>query len=303
MNAVCFDIGGTAIKYALVSQNKGIVHQGKITTPYDITTFQKVIAEVVEEYAATDEITAVGISMPGYINPQTGYAERAGALAYLDHKNIIDVLSEKISFPIYIENDARCAALAERYSGNAQGLDNFIVMTIGTGIGTAFYLNGSLYRGASFKAGEFGHSRIDYQKRPQHTMHDIFSTRILVEEYKKHMKIPAPAVVTGEEVFETAKLDPEVEEMIQKWVQWLCVGIYNLACTFNPEKILIGGGVSANPELLPRIERQMSQIDERWITDFYTVIEPCKYLNNAGILGAFYFVEQQLEKQTVKGES
>ena len=47
----------------------------------------------------------------------------------------------------------------------------------------------------------------------------------------------------------------------------------------------------------------MSQIDERWITDFYTVIEPCKYLNNAGILGAFYFVEQQLEKQTVKGES
>ncbi|MCI3027656.1 ROK family protein [Desemzia sp. C1] len=303
MNAVCFDIGGTAIKYALVSQNKGIAHQGKITTPYDLTTFQKVIAEVVEEYAATDEITAVGISMPGYINPQTGYAERAGALAYLDHKNIIDVLSEKISFPIYIENDARCAALAERYSGNAQGLDNFIVMTIGTGIGTAFYLNGSLYRGASFKAGEFGHSRIDYQKRPQHTMHDIFSTRILVEEYKKHMKIPAPAVVTGEEVFETAKLDPEVEEMIQGWVQWVCVGIYNLACTFNPEKILIGGGVSANPELLPRIERQLSQVDERWITDFYTVIEPCKYLNNAGILGAFYFVEQQLEKQTVKGES
>lgn len=303
MNCVCFDIGGTAIKYALVSHDEGITHHGKITTPYDLAAFQKVIAAVVEEYASMNEITAIGISMPGYINPETGYAERAGALAYLDHKNIIDVLSENISFPIYVENDARCAALAERYSGHAQGMENFIVMTIGTGIGTAFYLNGGLYRGASFKAGEFGHSRIDYQKRPQHTMHDIFSMRILVEEYKKTMKIPASAIVTGEEVFETAKLNSEVEEMIQEWVQWLCLGIYNLACTFNPEKILIGGGVSANPGLIPRIKQQMSAIDERWITDFYTLIEPCKYLNNAGILGAFYFVEQQLQKQTVKGES
>ncbi|MBM6614284.1 ROK family protein [Desemzia sp. RIT804] len=299
MDVICFDVGGTYIKYALLSQNGEILQQAKIATPYQVEGFQKVIADVVDELSNGRRLAAVGISMPGYINPHTGYAERAGALEYLDNRNLIDLLSEKITLPIYIENDANCAALAERYSGNAQGAENFVVMTIGTGIGTAFYLNGGLYRGANFKAGEYGHSRINYQMKPNDTLHDIFTTRILVKRYKELMGINHTVLVNGEEVFETAKNNPDVESLVQNWVQWLCVGIYNLACTFNPEKILIGGGISANPELLPRIQQQMDLVDERWTTDFHTVIEPCKYRNNAGILGAFYCVQQQSEKMKI----
>ena len=297
MNTVCFDIGGTYIKYALVSNNGEILQQDKVETPYQKDAFQQGIAAIVNQFALEYEVNAVAISMPGYINPETGYAERARSLVYLDHMNLIELLSEKITLPIYIENDANCAALAERYSGSAQGIDNFIVMTIGTGIGTALFLNGSLFRGASFKAGEYGHSRINYQQQPNATMHDIFSTRVLVKRYKQLLGISSTEHVTGEAVFEAARTNPAVEVLLTEWVQWICVGIYNLSCTLNPDKILIGGGVSANPELIPRIQAQMKHIDERWVTDFNVPIEPCRYLNDAGILGAYYFAAQQ---QTIK---
>lgn len=296
MDTVCFDVGGTYIKYALVSNTGKILEQSKIKTPDQKRLFQQVIVDIVDRFALKSRLNAVGISMPGYINPKTGYAERAGALAYLDQTNLIELLSERIALPIYIENDANCAALAERYSGNAQETENFIVMTIGTGIGTALFLNGQLYRGASFKAGEYGHSRINFHQQPDATMHEIFSTRVLVEQYKELLGINSVEHVTGEAVFESAQTNPAVEALLKEWVQWICVGIYNLACTLNPNKILIGGGVSANPELIPRIQAQMKQIDERWLTDFNVPIEPCRYLNDAGILGAYYFSNQQLEK-------
>ena len=296
MNTICFDIGGTYIKYALVSNHGVILQQAKVETPYQKAKFQQIIADIVEEFALKYELNAVGISMPGYINSKTGYAERAGSLVYLDHTNLIELLTERVTLPIYIENDANCAALAERYSGSAQGIDNFIVMTIGTGIGTALFLNGELFRGATFKAGEYGHSRINYQQQPSATMHDIFSTRVLVNRYKQLLDIDKNEHVNGEEVFAAAHTNLAVETLLTEWVQWICVGIYNLACTLNPEKILIGGGVSANPELIPRIQTQMNHIDERWGTDFNVSIEPCKYLNDAGILGAYYFATQQLKK-------
>lgn len=300
MQTVCFDIGGTYIKYALVSNNGEILQLAKVETPYQKAEFQQIIADIVERFTLEYEVDAVGISMPGYINPKTGYAERAGSLTYLDQTNLIELLREKIALPIYIENDANCAALAERYSGSARGIDNFIVMTIGTGIGTALFLNGRLFRGATFKAGEYGHSRINYQQQPNATMHDIFSTRILVNRYKQLLGIDSSEFVKGEEVFEVAKTNPAVGALLTEWVQWICVGIYNLACTLNPEKILIGGGVSANPELIPRIQAQMNRIDERWTTDFNVPIEPCRYLNDAGILGAYYLSVQQLKINLVE---
>ncbi|MFB1050614.1 ROK family protein [Paraliobacillus sp. JSM ZJ581] len=284
-NVIVFDFGGTKIKHGLVNASGNIITASTYKTETnDLDRFLNHLFSTVRTYQTSYDIRGIAISMPGYIDVHTGYSERAGAITALDGKNIKQLLEKEVSLPVETENDGNCAALAERNTGNAQGCESFICMTIGTGIGGCIYLNGDIYRGSRLRAGEYGmmitHLASDYKKN----MHQTAGFSNLVKDYKTYKQTNEE--VEGADIFEDALTDPHVKKMIDSWIEHISRGIFNLCVTLNPEKILIGGGVSAQPYLIQEINRQLKEY--HYWHEFEIPVVPCKYQNDAGMLGAFY---------------
>ena len=295
MYTVTIDVGGTEIKYALFSEDAEIIEQSKVPTPYGKEKFKTQIVHIVQAFEEKYPLEALGISLPGYINTESGFIERGGALTFLDQTNIIDLLKEELTLPIFVENDANCAALAESGFGQAVGLTDFLLLTVGTGIGGALYLDNQLYKGGQFKAGEFGMMRINYESHPNRTLHEFAAMPALIRDFKALKLEGTPEMVTGEYIFEQAEHNEKVEQLIIDWVDTLCIGIFNMAATLNPQKILIGGGVSANPKYLPLVNERMKEV-LGW-DDFEVPIVACKFYNAAGVVGAYHLVKEKLSNK------
>ena len=137
-------------------------------------------------YSINNDVRGVAISLPGFINPNTGYSVHGGAITALINQNLKSLLEARVSLQVEVENDGNCVALAEKTSGNAQNCSDFICITIGTGIGGGIFVNGKLLHGHSFKGGEFGYmitqaNGKDFGK----ILHSTASTSTLINKYKK----------------------------------------------------------------------------------------------------------------------
>lgn len=298
---VCFDIGGTLVKHAVYNLDGQMQTSGDYQTPHDSKEhfYQKIVAQI-KAYEAQYTIAGIGLSMPGFINPKTGRALTAGALYELYEENILEGIRAGLNqdYPMAIENDANCAALAEQMSGNAMGLENFLLITIGTGIGGAIVLNGQLYRGNTFRAGEFGQMHIDVAKSPYQTTHELAATSALVKAYKKHKQLADATYVDARQIITEIDSDAAVKSLFDQWTIYLAAVIFNASTFFNPEKILLGGGISANPALIPAIERQLGK-DHNW-EDMRCDLVACKYYNEAGLRGALGLIKQATEAKSRK---
>lgn len=290
MTILSIDIGGTFIKYGLV-KNGEILEKGEIATPKDTAdNFYNTLVQLIEE--RKEKVEGVAISIPGFIDPDTQIATKAGALTYLDGHCISKDIEERLDFtiPIHTENDANCVAIAEKLAGNAKDVHDFIVVTLGTGIGGAIYVNNQLLRGKRFAAGEFGMQITDYSKHKFATMHEFGSTQALINEYAKLKKIPAEDIA-GYQVM--SQLDQkDVKKLVNDWSMRVAILLYNLIVTLDPQRILIGGGISKNEFILPMIKKSLSKILN--YKDFETDIMNCKFYNDAGLLGAYWAFEDQV---------
>lgn len=292
MTVMTFDIGGTFIKYGVFDEHGQLSHKGKTKT--DSSTpenFYRSLAHLVATQAPDAE--GIGISIPGFIDTHKQQAVRAGALEVLDGQYVGQELSRYLDrpCPIWLENDANCAAMAEKLSGGAQDVHDFIVVTLGTGIGGGIFINDRILRGASYQAGEFGMMLTDYTGQPHATLHDLASTRALVESFAKAYGV-APSEVSGEEIFERQD-EPKAQQVLSTWADHVAVTIFNLVTTLNPQRVLLGGGVSRNSALIPLIQQALSK-NEIW-SDFVTDIQPCQYFNDAGLYGAYYAYISELK--------
>lgn len=284
MSVIALDVGGTFIKYGLIEEGK-ITEKGEVSTPKDSAEeFYQTIAKLIENHQ--DEVTGVAISLPGFINPKTQVAVRAGALGYLTGNNIGEELRKHLSvdLPISVENDANCAAIAEKLAGNAQDVHDFITVTLGTGVGGAIYINNQLLHGKSFSAGEFGMMVTDYSQHGFATLHEFASTRALCDEYARQKGYPI-GTVEGYQVMSELD-DPVVKKIVDQWSMRVAICLFNLIVTLNPQKILIGGGISKNKDILPLIKKSLTKISNS--DDFQTEIEDCKFYNDAGLYGAYW---------------
>jgi len=284
---LCFDVGGTQVKFGVLTDEGKFIKRGSYATNcLDLNKFIRDIFRVVDEVVAQYNLQGIGISLPGYINPESGYSELAGAIRALDGKNLKKLVEERIKIKIEIENDANCVALAEKFNGNAVDCDHFISFTIGTGIGGGIFLNGQIISGHSFKAGEFGMMVMNNFGKPYKNMHDLASTQALIQAYKDYKGLPEDEQVEGMIVFNDAKVDTGVAMIVDNWYRRLSYGIYNLASILNPEKILIGGAVSVREDLYVELDQKLREI-EKW-SDIAVKVEPCKHRNDAGMLGILY---------------
>ncbi|UFU00625.1 ROK family protein [Radiobacillus kanasensis] len=282
---IAFDIGGTRVKHSLLFEDGTFIEKNQYNT--STTDLQQLLADMVrtiEQYKSSHRVCGIGISMPGFINIETGHAETAGSVTALEDKNLKTLLEQKVNLPVEVENDGNCVALAEMLNGNARDSQNFICITIGTGIGGGIVLNGSILHGHSFRGGEFGFMVTQKGANGREIWHHNGSTSSLVEEYKKLKGINPDSTIAGEVIFEEAAKDNRVNSLIDEWLSYVGCGIYNLAVTLNPEKILIGGGVSAQEDLLNLMRTQFEKL-EFW-ENFRLPILRCKHKNDAGMLGA-----------------
>ncbi len=284
---ISFDIGGTKVKHAVIDKDGEILAKNSYdTNSKDLDIFVNDILRVINDYKSKYDIEGIGISLPGFINPKTGYSEKAGAIEALHYKNLKEILQEKVNVQVEIDNDANCVALAEKYSGNAVNCKNYVCMTIGTGVGGAIVIDGNLLYGHSFRGGEIGFMTIRDDKDGLGTINQNASTRGLIEEFKKYKGIDKSAVVEGNVVFHEAEIDKNLAEIVDNWFERLSCAVFNLAAILNPEKILIGGGISDREDFIENVLAHLNK--NKYWDDIKVEICACKHKNDAGMLGAVY---------------
>ncbi|GEK06571.1 ROK family protein [Schleiferilactobacillus harbinensis] len=284
MNVLAFDVGGTFIKYGVFNDGR-LGRVAKIPTPRTAADFYANLAQVV---ADQPDLAGIALSFPGFIDTKQQRAIRAGHLFYLDGQAIGQELNRRLvkPLPIWLENDANCAAMAEKLSGNAQDVDDFVVITLGTGVGGGIFVNGRILRGHDYRAGEFGMMLTNVDVDPEGTLHDYASTSALVQHYATHFGMTASSV-DGRQII-AEQQEPAVAQLIEDWGQRVATAIFNLVATLDPQRVLLGGGISQNPALLPIVHRALHAI--RFWDDFQVPLGTCAHHNDAGLYGAYYAI-------------
>lgn len=284
-----FDVGGTHIKHGVVDEEGNELTSDQYDTPEDEQTFRQQWQEVVEAYQKEHDIVAIGISFPGHINAHTGDAAKAGALEYMDGVNLLDLFAELTDLPAIVENDANCAALGELWRGAGKDYENIVCITVGTGIGGGIILDGELYRGSHFRAGEFGVIPVGNNGE---CMHEVASASGLMEACRQALALSVDEMPHGKELFERMDSDVHLREAINLWAKNLARGVYSVISMFDPQVVLIGGGISEEQKVFQLLERHLETF-ELWDA-LQVPIQPCKLGNQAGRLGAVWLAQKKL---------
>lgn len=276
------DIGGTEIKYLVFDQSMVVQKRGKCKSQDDLQFLMNTIKEI---YDGCEGVKGIGISVPGFIDLSKSLIVFGGALRSLDNCYLVEELGKYVNCPVTMENDANCAALAEHLSGNAQGVDNFLCMTIGTGVGAGIFINGKLYHGHSYKAGEFGYMVVKgldcYEDADQASISNIAAMRPLMNMVSEKIG----KEVDGHYIMDNCETD-EIKEVYQAWLESVALAIYNQIYSFDPEVFLVGGGISQNEKFMSDLAQKIDSIDARILKT--AKLLPCKFLNEAGSYGAIY---------------
>lgn len=298
---LAIDVGGTAIKSALLMADGVIVEKNSIATPQDsLVAFFETINKIYSAYNHSVNIKAIVISIPGRVNSKTGYlySGGGGALQYLNQLQLKKQLEADLKLPVFIENDAKAAALAELWQGSMKGVDNGIVLTLGTAIGGALIINGQLYKGSHFSAGEVSLCpiRLDGPYENTNIWALLNSVFILVKKYASKIEL-ADEQVDGKMFFEALKNDDEVAmTLFDEYCQTMAWGLYSLQAVLDVDKIAIGGGISKQSILIDSINQkydELIKIKGEATPCVKPEIVACDFGNDANLIGALYHCLQQ----------
>ncbi len=261
------DVGGTSVRAGVVDAD-GIVHDtARTPTPRSEAALEAAVAGVVGELVARHPVGAVGLALAGFITPDLRGVRFAPHLSWRDAP-VADRIAERIGLPVVVEHDANAAALAERHFGAASGAANVVFLALGTGIGSALLIDGKLYRGAFGVAPELGHLRVVPDGRPcpcgkngcwerycSGTGLATTAVELLARDPGRspvlgRLAAGDPGRVTGQRVAAAAREgDPVACAAMDELARWLGEGLALVADVFDPELVVIGGGVSASAPL------------------------------------------------------
>ena len=290
MKYLVLDIGGSAIKYALMTEELEFIEKGKKQTPRDnIENFIEVVGEIYDEYK--DDIEGMAISMPGVLDSEKGYTYTGGSLTYNEGKEIVKILKERCPTKITIENDGKCAALAEVWKGSLKDYDDGIVIVLGTGVGGGIVRDKKIYKGKNFFAGEFSFisTNVNDTEGAKNWWGFISGSQELIGNVAKVKNISVEEL-DGYAVFEYANnKDEEILKVLDDFTYKLAVQIFNLQCILDPEVVAIGGGISSQDILIEYIQKN---VDKYHKTFKFDVPKPnvvrCEFRNDSNLIGALY---------------
>ncbi len=285
------DVGGTNIKYAVMTEEAEILEKGEYPTPRtNLDDFLASLKELYEKYRG--QVEAVAMSAPGRIDATTSYFYTSGALGYISGINLGEKVKSFIDVPFSVENDAKAAALAELWKGSMRGVSTGSVIVIGTGIGGAVIVDGRLHRGATFAAGEYSclpmHLDRPYDGTNWAKQNGVYG---LLGIYAEKIGTDK-AELDGRILFNHANAgEKEAIEAIEEFCRGLVIGIWSLQVVLDCEKIAIGGGISKQPLLMEILNRELDE-DIARIKDRVPFSRPevvlCQFGNDANMIGALY---------------
>lgn len=283
------DVGGSAIKYALIKEDLTLIEKSSVPTPSDtLEHFVETIGEIYDQYA--DSIDGMALSMPGIIDPDKGYQFTGGALKYIDKLDTVQLLKQRCPTNITIGNDAKCAANAEIGYGNLQDIQDGAVVILGTGIGGCLIKNHQVHTGRHFSAGEFSFIKTDYHD--YNGWNHAWSTRTGIRGLLERVQesLGTDEYYTGIEIFDMANQGNEkVIAGIDQFAREVATQIFNVHIVFDCEKVAIGGGISAQPLLIELIQKNLDDIFDHLGFDVYhPEIVACYFRNDANLIGALY---------------
>lgn len=311
MKYVGVDIGGTNLKAGLVDEEGNLLatQKMKVAEIANKDALAWTVASMVHELAKAagvplSEVASVGVGVPGTVDI------RAGSIAYTCNLPLRDVPLRKLfhkylNIPLYIENDANCAALAEFHVGAGRESKRFVTITLGTGVGAGIVHNGKIYHGANGMAGEVGHMVIEQNGLPcpcgrcgcwEQYASATALKRMTVEALAAHPESGLARViaendghVSGQSAFIAAREGDAVGQAIcEKYVEYLSCGVVNVVNIFQPDTLAIGGGVSneADEQLLLPVRQRVEQECIPCGKDRRTRVVKAQLGNRAGLIGA-----------------
>jgi glucokinase len=297
--AIGFDMGATSTKTGVVRDGKILTRGNVIETRQDGDTAALIDAFIQEIRRLKEwnpEVEAVGVGVPGIINPVQGVVVNLTNVPGWSDIPLRSIIMERTGLVGNLENDAKAMAYAEWKHGAGQSVPNVVCVTLGTAVGGALILNGRLYRGATWVAGEIGQTSIDYQG-----VDFVYGNKGALEAYVGHRQISARAkeiyAAAGESLSDEdshlerlSKAADDGDKLADKVWQdigtKIGVGLTNVIWLVNPDRIVIGGGVAkAGERLFGYIRQTIRTRCEKTFWEKLDVV-PATLGNDAGIIGA-----------------
>jgi len=285
---MCFDIGGTSVKFGVAGESGALLHKGEIPnviTQKGVDGLVESLASVMEQYQQEYRLYGIAVSTAGVVDPEKGlilYAPKY--FPGYPGTALGERLEKRCGLPCTVENDVNAAALGEYWLGAGQGAKSLFCITVGTGIGGCALLDGRVLHGAACFGGEAGLQHIT----PGSTWEEMASTRALVRNVAEAKGIPENAL-DGRKIFALAQGgDEEAAAAIARQMDDLATGIANICYILNPERIIVGGGIAAQeaylyPQLDTALRKKLFPLVYEKLTLRFAALQ-----NDAGILGALY---------------
>ena len=291
------DIGGTAVKMGLVDGEGNIHARHEASVCYD-NYETPILSTVIREAKAFLErknasVEGIGVSATGQVDDRAGVVIGTnGKIPHYEGSRIKQEMESEFGVPVFALNDANAAALGECFAGRAKGMENVLMVTLGTGVGGGIVLGGRIFGGTRGIAGELGHIPLYADGIPcacgsRGCYESYAATTALVRLAKE---ATGESEMNGRIIFSrAAQGDKLMLDILDRWISDISAGLVGLVHTFNPQMVLIGGGVSSQEELLirPLRARVLKTVMPRFAEGMQ--LEAATLGNDAGMIGAAKF--------------
>ena len=306
------DLGGTNIVAGVVDENFKIVATAKRKTncPRPAEEIVNDMAEISLEAIAkagleAKDIVSAGVGSPGSINPTEGIVVYSNNLGFFNLE-LSALLKEKTGIDFYLDNDANAAAYGELIAGAGKGVNNFVMLTLGTGVGGGVIIDGRMLTGSNYAGAELGHTVVDINGQMcscgrQGCFEAYASATALIRQTKQAMvKYPNSIMwdivkgnidaVNGLTAFDAMRKGDEAgKAVVDKYIYYLSVGVSNMINIFQPEILCIGGGVSKEGDnIIAPLQKMVDGENYARLMEKKAVIKAAELGNDAGIIGAAY---------------
>lgn len=296
MKALGIDIGGTFIKYALFDESLNIIKKWKKET----IKFNE--ANLFYDYLCQDintkDIAIIGVSAPGVIDQQSLVLSKAAdSVKIMFQTNVNKEITRRLHCPTYTINDARAAGKCEYERGNAQNTTSSAYLLIGTGVGGCFYQGGQSIEGINHIAGELSFLPFTIKDNKPISLSHFASMSALVEIYNNTVDLNHK-LQYGKDICQLyLNHDNNATIAIVQWCQNIVFALNILTICYNPEVICIGGGISEEDWFIDKIKQIYQATLPKRIEHLITTrIDKCYFHNDANLLGAVLFAQEQLHK-------
>lgn len=297
-----FDIGGTNLKYALISEKGHIIEKDRVkTSAQDLDTFMKSMYQVADKYQG--KFKGIAVCAPGKIDTENKIIYFGGALPFLDGLNLQKTLGDKYNVPISVENDGKAAALSEQWLGELQDVENGVAITLGTGVGGGVVINHRVLHGWTFQAGELSwmitNSGIGVKNMAAYTGYSCSAVNMIK---KVNLALGNKDLDDGKAAFAAINNgDLRASAIFKRYCRSVAIMIINIQTVINASRFVIGGGISNQPILIEEINNQLQKILESNPMIGKQMIAPvvvaAKHGNDSNLYGALYALLLELNEK------